>query len=106
MTREEAYDKAYKEHYAQAGLITKIIDRLLDVDDKEDNWKDKVIDIMTDCPSWTFWEMDNYPGKYGYELNGKHWHHKLRQVRNDPALKPGLFDVLLPVSEDRHAPRD
>jgi hypothetical protein len=104
MTREEAYDLAYDAYYAQAGFIPKIIDLLLEVDEESEGWKDKVIAIMTGCPNWAFWEIDNYPGKYGYEQNGKYWHHKLRQVRNDPALKPGLFDVLLPVSENKRAP--
>ena len=38
-----------------------------------------------------FWTLDERPGEVGYEIDGKEWHHKLRQVRNDPAAE--LFAV-------------
>ena len=38
-----------------------------------------------------FWAIDERPGDIGYKINGKEWHHKLRQVRNDPAAE--LFAV-------------
>tara|TARA_R110000824_G_scaffold11811_1_gene51950 strand:- start:1325 stop:1648 length:324 start_codon:yes stop_codon:yes gene_type:complete len=105
MTRQEAEDRAWDKHDAQADLIRPIINQLLEVDENEPDWKAKVISIMTNCPNWVFWELDNKPGLFGYTINGREWHHKLRQVRNDPSLKPGLFDVLLSPNLDAQEPR-
>jgi len=105
MTREEAETKAWEEYDKQAAMPHKIIEKLCDVEESEEGWMAEVIGIMTGCPNWVFWSIDDAPRKYGYEHGGRHWHHKLRQVRNHPEFGPELFDVLLPPNKNALEPK-
>ena len=101
MTHEQT--KAWEAHCDQAEMAYPIVSALCEVDDNQPEcvWKKQVINIMTGCPNWVFWRIDDKPESYGFTHNGRYWHHKLRQVRNDPDYS--LFEVLLPASKDLRA---
>ena len=84
----------------QAAFAYSAIAQICAIDTEIEGWRVAVVEIMTGCPNWVFWSMDDNPDRYGYEHDGEFWHHKLRQVRNDADLKPGLFDVILPPRQD------
>ena len=100
MTREQREEAAWEAHCDQAEMAYPIVAALceIDTDLPEHVWKQQVIDIVTGCPNWVFWRIDDKPESYGFTHDGKYWHHKLRQVRND--LSYDIFEALLPPSED------
>ena len=105
MTREEAEAEAWADYDKQAAMPFDIIKKLCDVEEGREGWMPEATGIMTGCPNWVFWAIDDSPRKYGYKHAGRHWHHKLRQVRNHPKFGPMLFDVLLPPSENALEPK-
>lgn len=67
----------------------------LEVDSSlSDEQKQQVIDILVEegCNHIDFMQLDEKPGRWGYSIGGRGWHHKLRQTRNDPSA--GLFKQL------------
>jgi hypothetical protein len=57
----------------------------------DDASKEEVLTIMDGLPRAVFAMLDDSPGKFGYEYEGREWHYKLRQVRNTPAFGKRMF---------------
>jgi hypothetical protein len=77
--------------------LWRVVERLahLEVDSSlTDEHKQEVIDVLVQegCDYYDFQDLDEKPGRFGYKVDGKEWHYKLRQVRNDPSAK--LFERL------------
>lgn len=80
-----------------------VVERLveLEVTEKPDSYRlddaslEKVLGIITDVPPElrqdVFWELDEKPGTFGFKWDGKEWHYKLRQLRNNPTLGKRMF---------------
>jgi len=68
-----------------------LVKALCAVDTAKDEWEYEVINLFDGVPYSTFADLDGRPGLYGYTINGKEWHWKLRYVRNN---NRALFKVL------------
>lgn len=94
--RLDPYQRQTKAVYALAYLEAQ-------TEPREESWSrsiqltqqgaDDVLTLVRNCrlSRGDFWELDSKPGKRGYEIDGREWHWKLRQVRNRDNR---LFEVL------------
>lgn len=83
---------------SQADRQRTIVEQLADLevhDQLTDKEKTEVINILKKNRATVtdFTTLDGKPGYWGYHVNGKEWHWKLRQTRNSKAAQ--LFEALI-----------
>lgn len=66
----------------------------LDATGPIEEWGEEVLNLFDGKSYMFFRTLDEKPGRFGYEHQGKEWHWKLRRVRNHPTMGKRLFDGL------------
>jgi hypothetical protein len=66
---------------------------------------DKTIDVLREhgINSHDFWTLDTCPGRWGYTINGREWHWRIRRLRN--TVPPSVLYPLLQGGIERTTTR-
>lgn len=85
--------KRWKDENEEIALQWALVDALAFMPyDNDKQLSAEVVSLFDGAPYRVFRFLDEKPGQFGYEVNGKEWHWKLRRTRN--SRESGLFDVL------------